>query len=63
MNWKRILSIYLTFWLGLFLGGIIDYFLGFNKPGIPRKLPIPDYSLFINVIEINLTFAIIIFIV
>jgi hypothetical protein len=63
MNWKRILSIYLAFWLGLFLGGIIDYFLGFNKPGISRKLSIPDYSLFINVIEINLTFAIIIFIV
>ena len=60
-NWKNIIKIYLTFWLGLLGGGLIDYFKGFSKPGVPIPLPIPDYGLFLKIIEVNFTFAIILF--
>ncbi|PVU75246.1 hypothetical protein DDW13_05220 [Acidianus hospitalis] len=62
VNRKEIFSIYITFLLGLLGGGIVDYFKGFSKPSLPICLPIPDYQLFLKVIEVNFTFAIIIFI-
>jgi len=55
---------YLAFTLHFELlgGGIVDYFKGFSRLGLSMCLPIPDCQLFLKVIEVNLTFAIIILI-
>ena len=62
VNQKEIFRVYITFLLGLLGWGIVDYFKVFSKPGLPICLPIPDYQLFLKFIEVNFTFAIIIFI-
>ncbi|BBG25142.1 hypothetical protein [Sulfuracidifex tepidarius] len=61
VNCRKVLSIYFTFWLGLLGGGVIDYFRGFSEPSTPASVPIPDYGLFLKVIEVNFTFSLVIF--
>ncbi|QXJ32154.1 stage II sporulation protein M [Saccharolobus shibatae] len=58
---KNVLNIYLSFWLGILGGGVIDYFRGFSKPGVQAYLPFPWYELLLKVIEVNFTFSVIIF--
>ncbi|MCG2886904.1 MAG: hypothetical protein L7G98_02995 [Vulcanisaeta sp.] len=65
MDLRRLLIIYAVFWVGIFIGALLDLFLGFGFVSVRHVRtmpPIPDFRLFLGVIIVNFATSIIIFV-